>query len=145
MYSFFCRSRARIISSNFYLSFHQIVIYYFFIYHRVDFIAFSSVSINFLYRSDISSILFLISFIVILFYSFKSIFLSFAIVLHDRCLARCFSIFHTSLYEFKLEDWNEWDNVSSQLTCLKRITMLSLNRVSWLLSLFSCKISLRSW
>ncbi len=39
-YSFFCRPRARITSSNIYLPPHQIVIYHLFIYHRTDFIVF---------------------------------------------------------------------------------------------------------
>jgi hypothetical protein len=68
-----------------------------------------------------------------------------SIVLNCRLLARCLKIFHTAFDGFKSGDCEKWDNVSIQLTALKRTTTLSFNRVSWLLSFSSCKMSFLLW
>jgi hypothetical protein len=114
-------------------------------YQRSNFIISSSFSIKILHRWDISFILSLISFIVILSHSFNIICFSSATVLNCRLLTRCLSIFHTVFDGFKSDDCEEWDNVSIQLAALKRTTTLSFDRMSWLLSLSSCKMSLLSW
>jgi hypothetical protein len=113
-------------------------------YHLLLIIA-SSFSVKILHRQDISFIRLLISFMMILSYSFNMTCFSSANVLHCRLLTRCLSIFHAIFDEFKSDDWEEWYNVSIQLAALKRTTTLFFDRVSWLLSLSSCKMSLLSW
>ncbi len=114
-------------------------------FYHLFLIAASSFSINILHRSGISLIRVLISFMMILFHSFNMICFSSANVFHCRLLTRCLRIFHTASDGFKSGDCEEWDNVSIQLAALKRTTTLSFDRMSWLLSLSSCKMSLLSW
>jgi hypothetical protein len=133
--------------NNFYPALHQ---FFFFLalYHRSDFIISSSCfsSARILHSLGISLILALISFIVILFYSFNSIFFSFDTILNCLLLTRFFRMFHTLSNELRSEDWDEWFNVVIQLIVLHDTTTLSLDRVSWLLSLSSCKMQyLSSW
>jgi hypothetical protein len=127
----------------FFFAFHQIskLIYH----HRSDLITSLSFSVKILHRLDISLILSLISFIVILFHSFNSICFSSETVFHRRRFTRILSIFHTAFEEFKSGDCQEWINVSLQLLFLKRTIRLSFDRVSWLLSLSSCKMFILSW
>jgi hypothetical protein len=108
-------------------------------YHLSFLIVSSSFSIKILQRRDISSIRFLIWFMMILSHSFNITCFNSVNVLHCRFLIRCLRMFHIVFDEFKSNDCEECDNVLIQLIVLKRTMMLFFNQILWLLLLFFCK------